>query len=872
MIDISQMQPLVDAGYDLIPLHRFNKTDSRNGKTRSRGKSPIDKNWTSRDYNNQSVLKQAGKNENNVGVRLTAQQLVIDVDPRAFPDGQTLETEDNPFAQFCKDYGITQENFPTVITGSGGLHVYMSKPVNLSTKEGLREYPGVEFKSAGRQVVAPGSRHPDTKELYKWDINSVVLDEFGADSAPRILLDDLEKKIATAHIPTEEMDVTLLPQEVEAVLKAIGEIDNYDEWVKILMACHMVSGGMALSECQDWSFESDRENVATKWTSFSEHGNSGGQVGWGTLKYYAGLYGGQNALQVCDDIERGDPADDFDVVLPDDLPDGAKPPTEFVAPEVIWKVRDGILRETADLAEQAISQSPKHIYKRGSLLVTPKSADKAGMPTYLSTDEAGLSGGDVSRDAGSTILARVSPAHLTEILGDVVRWRKIVKMTRDDKIAWVEKHGDDKKPPNSRKANMLPPRNVVETILGRPEVSGIPKILAVYNSPVILPNGSIVQVEGYHESIEALVDFRGVTFPSIPDKPSKEDALKALDLLLAPFAAYEFQDASSKGVAISGILSAISRPLLPNVPLHAVSSSTPGAGKTQLAQCWAIAATGNGASVLGQSERQEELTKRLESLLMAGDRAAIIDNCSRVLGGDTLNMLLTETSIKIRVLGSHDEVDVPTNIFLAATGNHFQVKDDTVRRVVVCTVKPQGENPEETAFSFNPKEEMAKNRAGIVTAALTIMKAHIVAGRPASKTTTPLGSFENWSRLCRDPIIWLLGQEHDPCKTIQAQRRDDPVAMERAELLGQIQSTVGIDTPFQAKEISKRGGDEISENSWNDLYDLLVLRTGKPGWQGQAIGGVLTRSCGRSAAGLVLEKSDERDRNGTFYVLREMSS
>src|SRR5690606_12768340 len=76
---------LIRAGLTLIPLHRWNATDA---KGRARGKSPIDGAWQSRDYDSREVLAQAERADLNVGVRLPPTWMVLDVDPRNFPEGR----------------------------------------------------------------------------------------------------------------------------------------------------------------------------------------------------------------------------------------------------------------------------------------------------------------------------------------------------------------------------------------------------------------------------------------------------------------------------------------------------------------------------------------------------------------------------------------------------------------------------------------------------------------------------------------------------------------------------------------------------------------------------------------------------------------
>ena len=85
---------LIRAGLTLIPLHHRNAVDS---KGRDRGKSPIDPAWQSRDYDSREVLAQAERRGLNVGVRLPPTWMVLDVDPRNFPEDR------DPLAELAAD-------------------------------------------------------------------------------------------------------------------------------------------------------------------------------------------------------------------------------------------------------------------------------------------------------------------------------------------------------------------------------------------------------------------------------------------------------------------------------------------------------------------------------------------------------------------------------------------------------------------------------------------------------------------------------------------------------------------------------------------------------------------------------------------------
>src|SRR4051794_36696850 len=84
--------------FTLIPLHMPKAKMTRHGRTVEVGKAPIDKNWTTREYNSGKVRRDALESGRNVGVRLTEEQLVVDVDPRnGGADG---------WLRLCHDIGI----------------------------------------------------------------------------------------------------------------------------------------------------------------------------------------------------------------------------------------------------------------------------------------------------------------------------------------------------------------------------------------------------------------------------------------------------------------------------------------------------------------------------------------------------------------------------------------------------------------------------------------------------------------------------------------------------------------------------------------------------------------------------------------------
>ncbi len=103
--------------------------------------------------------------EYNIGIPAEAIGTVIDVDNDREKPGEVS------WAKFEEDYGPIPET-RTVLTGSGGFHVWFKTPESVPT-ERLKEYPGIDFQGVGAYVVCPPSRH-HSGGVYKFIDNSEV--------------------------------------------------------------------------------------------------------------------------------------------------------------------------------------------------------------------------------------------------------------------------------------------------------------------------------------------------------------------------------------------------------------------------------------------------------------------------------------------------------------------------------------------------------------------------------------------------------------------------------------------------------------------------------------------------------------------------
>ncbi len=256
-------------GLDLIPLV---------------GKQPIDVGWRKKRFLRDRIVAHVA-NGGNVGVRLKSHHLILDVDPRNGGD-KSLE-------RLCSDVGLRATDGPIVRTGGGGMHIYLSKPESMRVFSQLARYPGIDIKSEGFQVVAPGSIHPETKKAYELED---PLEEIGAPpAAPAALIALLERKPLAR---TLQDDPRLDPTELASILslvdvRSFGHVDgasNYEKWRNFSMACHAVTGGLAEAEWLDWclsdpNYAGCAPELSSAWASFDASRSDG--IGLGTLRHNA---------------------------------------------------------------------------------------------------------------------------------------------------------------------------------------------------------------------------------------------------------------------------------------------------------------------------------------------------------------------------------------------------------------------------------------------------------------------------------------------------------------------------------------------------------------------------------------------------------
>jgi len=296
---------------------------------------------------------------------------------------------------------------------------------------------------------------------------------------------------------------------------------------------------------------------------------------------------------------------------------------------------------------------------------------------------------------------------------------------------------------------------LVETVMTDGEWRDIPPLLGIVSTPNLRPDGTIITANGY-DAHTGLYLKLNTQFPQVPESPTYADVQAAIARLFDPFSEFPFKNESSKSTLIAAILTLIARYTVGNVPLFAIRSTTAGSGKSKIANGISLIVTGRMAATLPQVKEEDEERKRLLAIAIQGDPMMLIDNVNQDFGNAAIDMAITSRIYKDRLLGRNDVTkEAPMYAVLFITGNNIAFRGDTVRRVVTIDLEPEEEHPEERKDFRYPKleEHLKSHHAQLATDALTILRGYAVAGYPKSHLD-PYGSFEEWSDLIRECLVW----------------------------------------------------------------------------------------------------------------------
>lgn len=611
---------------------------------------------------------------------------------------------------------------PTLVckTPSGGLHLYFELADGIPNKANALG-PGLDTWHSGHYVILPPSNH--VKGIYEWGSTQPVV-AFPEWLKPKQRAIESASGPKRGRPPKERLDPND-PEEVDRLVHALKHVDNTsrDYWVLV---------GFALARAFEWSDEGFE--IYNEWSA-SAHNYDEKKTREQYYKQSKTVPPTPITTATIFEWARKHP--DYKAWVPAD-----DRPYEI-------KERDAdhlsVLIEIGDI----IADFP--IYQRGPKLVEIVPVNHDG----------GVQDGVNWYPKGSFILREVSADQMAaRILPSKVRWmRKFVK-------GWK---------PTSVSVSLC------AAFLGIGNWPKAHKLRAFVQHPTLRDDGTLLKDRGFDKrSGLFLTEQHDIQVDETADRKA---ALKALRVLLHPFSEFKWIDGHLSRAALAAALftTGVRHLFDEGVPLFAIDAPRQGSGKSKLVKCISNLWFGRPASVTPYSNDPEEMKKHLASMLLNGDRVVLFDNVHPMVrvNDPTLNALLTSGRIAFRELGTQRMLDLDTAATFFMTGNNLKIIGDMIRRTIRMQIDPEGLHPMDRKFKIDPVEAyVLEHRKELLSAALTCLVAFFKAGCPAPAGLTALASFEGWSKIIRNMLLWLDLDDVKECISQGYEQDDESMEIE----------------------------------------------------------------------------------------------
>jgi len=415
------------------------------------------------------------------------------------------------------------------------------------------------------------------------------------------------------------------------------------------------------------------------------------------------------------------------------------------------------------------------------------------------------------------------------------------------------------------------PDDIIRAVLEGADDVSIPTIDGIASTTFLRPDGTLCDDPGFDRATRYFLT-RDAARPRVPSAPTHEQACEALATLEGVFCDFPYVNRAHAMVPIAAILTLLARPAIRGaVPGFCFDASVRGSGKSLQGDGVAIIATGRASGRMGWPTTPEELEKVLGAYALRGATLINFDNVDTPFGGASLDRCLTAIDrVELRTLGKSETPSVAWCAVVVASGNNFVLAGDVARRLLVSRIESKLENPEHRTGFKHPRllEWVKANRTELLTAALTILRGYVVAGRP-KQPLTPWGGFEEFADLIPQAIVWAGGADVHECRPDGVGVSTDP---EKANLMAVLDgwNRVTDGVPMTAKRVlgvlyppRRPNGEPPPPDGHDDLRDALEAAShAKPGFppSPQSVGKFLLRVSGRVVGKKRLR--GEKDRKG----------
>lgn len=343
-------------------------------------------------------------------------------------------------------------------------------------------------------------------------------------------------------------------------------------------------------------------------------------------------------------------------------------------------------------------------------------------------------------DQGNPLVKQLGTDNLRAYLGDHVTTYQVVK---------------DPFTEGTKEVRELFMPKTCGTILGRKDWPLMP-LRGIVTSPVVRPDGSLVQAPGYDRGTGLYMHPR-VPLRRLQSQVSKESVERAKDIVLNQMLAdFPFVDDSDRAQYLGALLSPIIRPYVPGpTPLVVITGTSQASGKTLLKDVFGRL---YGLAETPWAENDAELRKAITAKMWdCGDPVIAMDNLpnGHIIKSPILSSLVTSATWSDRLLGSTSSVTMPNDRLWVLTGNNLRTGGDNARRTLWVRLDPDCPNPDQrdNFIVGDLRDWLESNASTLVAALVTMVRGWLADG--AKTVNTRMGDYSRWASVIAGILSYL---------------------------------------------------------------------------------------------------------------------
>ena len=346
---------------------------------------------------------------------------------------------------------------------------------------------------------------------------------------------------------------------------------------------------------------------------------------------------------------------------------------------------------------------------------------------------------------------------------------------KDVNVSWlsanIPKHVNFlKEGPRHTRHKTSAPDRIYQALIDDVEWSSIRPLKGVSYTPIIRPDGTYCDQQGYDERTGYWNCSRVKL--NISGTVTKEDAKRSADNVMRLVTDFPFANQDYAAVWLCLCLTILARPAIDGtVPMFPITANTRGTGKTKLAELASMIATGKTPALTpwpdsGSSTANRALDSEIQKILLAtaieGSRTLVFDNIrgGGGFGSPSLDCAVTAGTFGGRILSKSENRSVPWQTIVIGTGNNINLVSDAGRRTWPIYLETPLEQPENRAdFEIDDlMKHVKENWAGYLKDLFIILVGHAQAGRPGP-TDSPPRDFVQWHHIIRNAVWWATGND-----------------------------------------------------------------------------------------------------------------